>query len=187
MDISNLFITYEDTGSPFSTEDFLSKLFPNPWDALAVFLAFVILLVVVFYVAYKPVKKLIHDRKQYVESNLRDSEASKAQSQKLLRDAEEDVLESKKEALKIVEDAKTTANIEKEKILESAKIERKQIIDEAKVEIDREIENSKDEIHEEIVSVAMDASKKLLSREVNSKDNAKLVDDFISNLESSEK
>ena len=184
--MNSLFIVLTDEG-PFSTEDFLAKLFPNPWDALAVFLAFVVLLVIVFYVAYKPVKKLVNDRKQYVEGNLRDSEASKAQSEKLLRDAEEDVLLSKKEAMKIVNEAKETANKEKERIIESAKEERQQIILGAKEEIDREIENSKDEIHEEIVSVAMDASKKLLSREVNSKDNEKLVNDFISDLEKSKK
>ena len=52
-------------GEPFNNQSFLDYLFPNPWDALAIFLAFVILLLVVFYFAYKPVKKLLKQRKDY--------------------------------------------------------------------------------------------------------------------------
>ena len=41
---------------------------------------------------------------------------------------------------------------------------------------------SKKAIHDEIVNVAMDASKAVLGREVTSKDNAKLIDDFTSGV-----
>ena len=56
----------------------------------------------------------------------------------------------------------------------------------AKHEIEQEIEKSKDEIHSQIVDVAFDASKKVLSREVNQKDNEKLINEFISDLEHKE-
>ena len=38
-------------GSPMTSEDFMKKLFPNPWEALFTFLAFVVLLIIVFFVA----------------------------------------------------------------------------------------------------------------------------------------
>ena len=59
--------------SPISEESFLNKLFPNPWDALATFLAFIVLLVVAFYFAYKPVKKLIQKRGDYVENKIKNA------------------------------------------------------------------------------------------------------------------
>ena len=70
--------------SGISKEDFIDKLFPNPWDALAVFLAFIVLLLAVFYFAYKPVKKLIKQRGDYVEDKIKTAETREKESQKLL-------------------------------------------------------------------------------------------------------
>ena len=165
-----------------STEDFINKLFPNPWDALAVFLAFIVLLIAVFYFAYKPVKKLIKQRGDYVEGKIKDAESREIESKKLLEDANEEVKAKKVEAMAIVEKAKGEALQERNAILEKAKEEKQAELKRTKEEIAQEIEASKDEIHREIVSVAIDASSKVLEREVNKKDNEKLIDSFIDDL-----
>ena len=162
--------------------DFLDKLFPNPWDALAVFLAFVLLLIIVFFVAYKPVKKLLKQRGDYVEEKIKTAEEREKESEKLLSKADENVKASRKEAMEIVEKAKEDANKERQAILDKAKEEKAEEIKRTKEEIAQEIEASKDEIHREIVSVAIDASSKVLGREVNKKDNEKLIDSFIDDL-----
>ena len=163
-------------------EDFVDKLFPNPWDALAVFLAFVILLIAVFYFAYKPVKNLIKKRGDYVEDKIKSAETRENESKKLLSKENEELKLKRSEAITIVEKAKEDANKEREAILEKAKQEKQSELIKAKEEIAQEIEASKDEIHREIVSVALDASSKVLEREVNSKDNEKLIDSFIDDL-----
>jgi len=67
---------------------------------------------------------------------------------------------------------------------------RQQMLTEAKLEVEKEraralseIELAKtealDEIHQEIVEVALDASKKVLEREVSEKDNRRIIEDFI--------
>ena len=65
--MSSMIASVSLTGCDVSIGDITEKLFPNPWDALAVFLAFVVLLIAVFYFAYKPVKKLLKERGDYVE------------------------------------------------------------------------------------------------------------------------
>ena len=165
--------------------DFLDKLFPNPWDALAVFLAFIILLLAIFYFAYKPVKKLLKQRGDYVENKIKTAEEREKESEKLLADANENVKASRKEAMEIVEKAKEDANKERQVILDKAKEEKAAEIKRTKEKIAQEIEASKDEIHREIVSVAIDASSKVLEREVNKKDNEKLIDSFIDDLKES--
>ena len=165
--------------------DFLDKLFPNPWDALAVFLAFIILLLAIFYFAYKPVKKLLKQRGDYVENKIKTAEEREKESEKLLADANENVKASRKEAMEIVEKAKEDANKERQAILDKAKEEKAAEIKRTKEKIAQEIEASKDEIHREIVSVAIDASSKVLEREVNKKDNEKLIDSFIDDLKES--
>ena len=165
--------------------DFLDKLFPNPWDALAVFLAFIILLLAVFYFAYKPVKKLLKQRGDYVEGKIKNAEEREKESEKLLIKANEEVKASRKEAMEIVEKAKEDANKERQAILDKAKEEKAAEIKRTKEEIAQEIEASKDEIHREIVSVAIDASSKVLEREVKKEDNEKLIDNFIDDLKES--
>lgn len=173
--------------SPFNAESFLSKLFPQPWDALAVFLAFIVLVLVAFYFGFKPIKKLINARKDYVEGNIKTAEEREQKSRNLVSEAEKQVSESKKEAIAIVEKAREDALKQKEIIVKEAKDEALKEKEKAKEEIALEIEASKDEIHREIVSVALDASKKVLEREVNEKDNERLIDDFIDEVNKEDK
>ena len=164
-------------------ESFLEKLFPNVWDALATFLAFIVLLLVAFFFAYKPVKNLIKKRGDYVEGKIKDADDKEKQANQKLLDADKKIKDSNVEAMAIVEKAKEDALKEKERIAQEAKLAREEEVKKAKEQIAQEIEASKDEVHKEIVSVALDASKKVLSREVNSKDNEKLIDDFIKDLD----
>lgn len=170
-------------GKPFEQEDFLHYLFPNPWDALAIFLAFIVLLLVVFYFAYKPVKKLIKDRKDYVEGKIKNAEERETVAAKKVEEAEKEIVESRQKAIEIVEKAKLDASKERDEIKAQAKLDADKEVERARQEIAQEIEASKDEIHREIVSVALDASSKVLEREVNKKDNEKLIDDFINELD----
>ena len=176
----NYLVIYDDA---VTKDGFIEKLFPNPWDALAVFLAFVVLLVVVFYFAYKPLKKLIQKRADYVDGKLRHAEQSEKDALLKVEEAQVNVKKSQQEALLIVEKAKEDAEKERARIKEKAKEEADQEVIRAKQEIEQEIEKSKDEIHSQIVNVAFDASKKVLSREVNKEDNEKLINQFINDLE----
>ncbi len=167
-------------------ESFIDKLFPNPWDALAVFLAFVVLLIVVFYFAYKPVKRLIQKRADYVDGKLRHAEQSEKDALAKVEEANLEIKKSHQEALGIVEQAKADAEKERARIRKQAKEDADQEVKRAKAEIEQEIEKSKDEIHSQIVDVAFDASKKVLSREVKDEDNEKLIDQFIEDLKKKE-
>ena len=89
------------------------------------------------------------------------------------------------EAMGIVEKAKEDALLERQTILDKAKDEKQAELQRTREEIAQEIEASKDEIHREIVSVAIDASSKVLQREVNKEDNEKLIDRFIDDLKES--
>ena len=94
----------------FDVSSLPDKLFPVPYDALAVFLAFIVLLVVVFFVAYKPVKALIKKRGDYVEGKIKDANEKEFKANELLENANKEVKDKKVEARNIVEAAKADAN-----------------------------------------------------------------------------
>lgn len=175
------------SSTPFTPQDFLDKLFPNFWSFLINFLALIVLFVALYFIAYKPVKKLVDARKDYVERNLRDSEKAKAISERKAKEGDDIVAKAEAEAAVIIGKAKSDAVVSASAITATAEKEaqeRQKAADEA---IRQAEERSKRAVHDEIVSVALEASKKVLGREVKDEDNQKLIRDFAASVDSKEK
>ena len=179
---SSLSEIFEEFGKMIS-EDITHKLIPSWVSFVVQFSALVIMLIVGFLVAYKPVKKLLQKRADYVESNIRDSEIAKAEANKNAVASQEMILASKKEAAEIVATAKVNAeNIKREKEEETV-LEINKMKALAEQDIERSKEAAKEEIRREMVSVALSASEEILKREINEKDNARIVEDFIKEID----
>ena len=144
--------------------------------------AFIILLIIVVFVAYKPVKKMLKARQDYIEKEISDAEKSKADAEVYLKQSEETILASKKQASEIILDAQIEAKRQQEEILLNASQEVEKMKKMAEEDIQRSRQEALDEIHKEIVEVALLTSSEILKREVNDKDNARLAKEFIDNL-----
>lgn len=160
-----------------------SNLIPSWVSFVVQFAAFVIMIVVILLVAYKPVKKLLSKRADYVENNIRDSETAKAEAETNAAQSRETLIASKKEAANIVAEAKALADANKAAAIEETQLEINQMKALAEEDIVKSKEDAKEEIRKEIVNVALAASEEVLKREVNEKDNAKVVEDFIKDLD----
>ena len=170
-------------GTVIEPQEIIEKLIPNFWDFLIQLLAFIVLIVIVFFVAYKPVKKLSAKRKEYVESNILGSEKAKLEAEEYLKASKEGVEKSKLEARQIVADAKKSAEKEAEEIKAKAQEEAQQAKRKADEEIEEAKRKSRQDVHREIVDVAIASSEKVLGREVNKQDEERLLDDFVKGLE----
>lgn len=170
-------------GGFIDPQDFIDKLVPNGWSTLIQFLALIVLIVVVIIFAYKPVKKMLMKRQEYIENNIRESEEAKAAAMIKEREVNEFVLVKRKEADQIIIDAKTIAEVKKAEILDSATQEVNEIKEKALEQIKQEELEAKESIRKEMVDIALDASSLLLKREISSEDNKRLVEDFIKDIE----
>ena len=165
-------------------EQYIRKNLIVGWTSFLVqFLALVIMVVVVFFVAYKPLKKMLAKRADYVEANIRDSEKAKAEAERNVVAADERLLASKKEAADIVAHAKEVAEANQKQMIEDTQIEINKMKALADEDIARSKEEAKEEIRQEIISVALTASEEVLKREVNEKDNSRIVEDFIKDID----
>lgn len=162
-----------------NADDFTSKLIPNWPSFVAQVGALVVLIVVVIIFAYKPVKKIITKRQDYIESNIKEAEKSKAVWQENELKSKETVLASERTAADIVAEAKENAQKERAVILEQTQQDVVRMKKDAENDIARMEEEAQEQIKKEIVSVALDASSELLGREVSSKDNARLIEEFV--------
>ena len=170
-----------------SSDDFTSKLIPNWVSFVAQLGALVVLILVVIIFGYKPIKKIITKRQDYIEQNILDAEKAKATWQENEKKSEETVLASNRTAANIVAEAKETAQKERAKILEDAALEVEKMKLEAENDIARMELEAQEEIKKEMISIALDASKELLGREINSKDNTRLIEEFIDEVKKENK
>ena len=165
-----------------NADDFTSKLIPNWPSFVAQVGALIVLITVVIIFAYKPVKKIIAKRQDYIENNIKEAEKSKAVWQENELKSKETVLASERTAADIVAEAKNDAQKERAVILEQAQNEANKMKKDAENDIARMEAESQEQIRKEIVNVALDASKELLGREVSSKDNDRLLKEFIEEI-----
>ncbi len=169
---------------PFSSDDFINKLFPNgPWDIVIQLIAFVVLILIVFFIGYKPVKKMVAKRKAHIASEIAEAEEAKKVALDAAAKASSVIEDGKKEAASIVEAARAEGEAERAKILSLAEEEAAAKKKQADIDIALAKEKSRQEVRDEIVDVALLASQAVLGREVNEEDGKRLVASFVEDLE----
>lgn len=163
-------------------ETIQKNLIPSWLDLVVQLSSFIVLLIVVICLAYKPVKKMLKARADYIEQQIKDAEQQKAVAEKNATQSQETILASKAEAASIIKEANRQANLNKEAILEETRIEVARLKANAEEDIAKSKEEALEAIRDEMVSVALSASSEILKREVNEEDNARLAEEFIEKL-----
>ena len=170
-------------GSPFTDADFTSRIFPNGyWDFLIQLCAFVLLLLIVFFLGYKPLRKMLKKRKDAIETMVADTERNQRIAREAAQTKDATIQEGKDEAGRIVASARAQAEAERQAILTRANEEAEARRRRADEDIAAAREASREEVRREIIDVAMLASETLLGREVNSEDNTRLVEGFVDSM-----
>ena len=168
--------------NPFTQEDFLNKLFPNFWSFLINFLALIVLFVVLYFIAYKPIKKYLDARKNHIEKNIKDSEEAKAIYERKALESEALVNKARLEGANIIEKSQKDAQIAAKKIEDSAKEEASRIKKQADKDIASAVSKARNSMHDEIVNLAIDASKEVLSKDLDEETQKKLLKNFEKNI-----
>ena len=168
---------------PIKGEQIIEKLFPNVWALIAQLISFLILVIGMIFLVYKPVKKYLTKRREILDNEVKETEENKNKALNNVLTSEKEIASSKQKAKTIINNAEISASKKHDEIIENAKIEAKGIIKDANIAADKIKEDAKLELKNQIVDTALNASKKVLEREVSEKDNEKIIDDFISQLD----
>ena len=158
------------------------KLVPNLLSFVIQFLSFAILLVVVFVFAYKPVKKILKKRADFVENEIKEARENNLTAQRSIDEAKEIVASSKVQASAIIQKAEQQGQEQYDALIAKAKDEVIEIKKDAEKDIERAKEEALQDIRNEMVKVALGASEEILKREVDNDDNKRLAEDFINRL-----
>lgn len=150
---------------------------------IAQIINFLILVAILSKVAYKPLMKTLADRQANIQANLDNAEKERLAAEKLKQDYLNQLAEARAQAQAIVEKATKLAEQNKEEILLQAREESARLLKNTQEEIIREREQAMKQFKGEVVTLAVAAATKVIARNLDEQANAKLVDDFIQDLD----
>ena len=117
-----------------------------------------------------------------LENELKEATTLKEEAKAAHSLADKRIKEMKVEARKIKEEAENQALEVRKEILLKAEEEAQAKKDKALRDIEKQKLEAQEDIHREIVGVALLAAQKIVEREIDEKDNTRLVEDFIKDV-----
>jgi len=95
----------------------------NLWTYVGQIVNFIIFVVILYFLLYKPVRKILRERKEEMESDLRDAEKKREEAEKIRKEAEEKLKAFEKERDKAMSEARKSAEEERKALLQKAEEE----------------------------------------------------------------
>ena len=149
---------------------------------IAQILNFLILVVLLRAVAYKPVARLLQQRSDKIKGDLDKAEADRKAAEQTLEQYKIQLADAHKKAQEIVDKANLTARQEHDAAVAETRKEIERMKQSAQVEIENERNRAFEDMKSQIVSLSLAAAGKVVSKNLDTKENDKLVNDFISGL-----
>lgn len=158
------------------TKDLLADLIINICSITVLFL-------VVKKLAYKPVKKFMAARTERVTAQKHEAEKLAREAQVKSSEYDELLKECETAKTQAIKDGEAVAREESGRIISTAKEKAQTIIDNANKKAEEKYNKMIEEANDYIVNLTIDASSKLLGREVTDEDNRKIVEDFLNSVD----
>lgn len=146
------------------------------WQMLvAQLINFVLLIVLLSYFVYKPILRLIDDRRERIRKSMEDAKAIENQKRELDVFKTEQLRKIDQECGKFLETAKSQAEGVKKDILAGAEKEAAQILAKARTQMEEERARMGSEIQSTLAGVIVRMTEKILEREFSSADQQRLL------------
>ncbi len=140
---------------------------------------FIILLLGIRFLLYKPIKKFMTQRESEYRSAEEEKKAMKAQTKLKNEEAERSIKDARQKAVQIAEEASQAAEIQKEEIIKAAKQQAAEIIESAKLSTEKEQAVARKELQYSISELAVEIASRILEREIKPEDNDTIINTLI--------
>ena len=161
---------------------FESFLGVNPWTALFILLNTLTIFLVAKKFLFGPVMQMIEDRQKEIDNIYEQADTAKAEAQALETEYKQKLSVASETSERIVKEAVARGQKREEEILRQANAEISIMLEKASADIAMEKKKAINDAKDEISDIAMAIAEKVVGRELNAADQAKLVDSFIDEL-----
>lgn len=140
---------------------------------------FLIVLLVLWKFAYKPLLKMLDARSERIEKSLKDAAHVEARVAALEDERKQVINEARAEATKVMDLARIDAEAMKTDMVEKAKREVERVVVHGKAQLKGEQEAMMREARKELIDIAVSAAKKILTEGVDEKKATSLAEEVV--------
>jgi len=144
---------------------------------------FTLLAVLLYFVAYRPVLRMLDDRSARIKKGLEDAEAASRRAAEMEQEFEKRIAEARKEGQDIVAQATQASERVRQEFLEKAREESRAMIDKAKAESDRERDLAMSELRKQVADLSLAISHKVIGQTMDDQAQRRLIAEFLDKTE----
>jgi len=148
------------------------------WTAIS----FVILLILLWKVAYKPITGALQKREETIRNTLEEAKKNRESAEALVEKYEAQIAQARDEAQKILAEGKILGENVRKEIIQKAHEEANQIVKRAQEEIEFQKEKVLMELRERIADLAIMAASKVVEKTLDRKDHEQLLEEYVSKV-----
>ncbi len=159
--------------------DIAGKLFPNLFTMITQLISTGVLFYFFKKFLWGPLQDYMGKRAAFIEANINEASEMNAKAKVHMEESEKLARASALEYRDVVERAKQDAEVQSNKIIEEAKQTASKRLEQAEKQIESEKQKAEHEMRQEMVEIAMEATRKIVQKEMDEKANRDLIQDFI--------
>ncbi len=159
-----------------------SLLDVNPGLIIWTILTFLILLIILKKVAWKPILTALDNREKGIEDSLNRAEQAKKDAQKILEENQATLSKAEEESKKIIDQSRVYADNLKEQMLKESKDQQQKIIEDASAEIERKKNAAFEELKNQIAEISVNAAEKIMKENIDAAKNTQIVNKYLSEI-----
>lgn len=168
--------------SVLALEENGSLISVNPGLIFWTVVTFIVLLILLKRVAWKPILTALDQREAAIKESLEKAEKAREEAQKVLDENKANLARAEEESKKVIDQSRAYAEKLKEQIIRESKEQAKKIVDDAAEEIERKKEAAFNDLKNQVAEIAINAAEKILKENLNKDTNKKIVDKYINDI-----
>ena len=144
---------------------------------------FTLLAVLLYFVAYKPILRMLDERSARIKKGLEDAEVASKRAAEMEQEFERRVAEARREGQEIIAQATQVSEKARQEILDRAREEAQAQIQKAREEISRERDQAMSDLRQQVADLSVTISEKVLGATLDEQRQRQLIADFLQETE----
>lgn len=141
--------------------------------------SFLILLGLLVYFGYKPIRKMLDERANKIRESMEQAEATKQEYEQAKVAVQKQISKARQEGQAVISQAAQIGDRLKEEAKEEARKEAQIIVDRTRVELERERDKAIDDLRREFVDTAILAAGKVINETLDKEKHRKLIEEAL--------
>lgn len=146
------------------------------------FVAFVILMALMFKFVFPKANQALEDRSAAIQGKMEEADNKLLEAERSKADFDAGLADARGEANRIIEDAKQTAESLRRDIVAKAEDEAAQLLEKARADVNAERDRVLQELRAQVGTLSVQLASRIVERELDGATHQALVDEYIQNL-----